>query len=154
MSNPLQVKPFIDHDLTHYGTIFKHEWVKRLQPMVNGTKLDGPFFDLTVNWRAAVNNHAFPWMMMASLSGLWQGHLKDSGFTPRFVRAMATEIPRRMGGKITHTARNRLAQVLREFAEDIHKAWDEDPENQNMDANGIWKHFLEAEDTWEFKVAI
>jgi hypothetical protein len=91
-------------------------------------------------------------MMMKSLAGLWESHLQDRGFTPQFVRVMATEIPRRMGGKMTHTARQRLAQVLQEVADGMRKRIAEDP-NAKLGAEEIWPHFLD-DTMYEFRVAI
>jgi len=152
MSDPLQRNFMIDLRLEAYGTIFNHAWAKSLMETVDGTKLDPPAFELTINWRAAVNTHGFPWMMMKSMAGLWEGGLKDRGFTPQFVRAMATEIPKRMGSKMTHTARQRLGQVIQELADQIHKALEEDP-TVKMTAEDFWQQFLDKQ-LWEFHVAI
>lgn len=152
MSDLLQVNLMFDDRLKSYGTIFNHAWAKRLMEMVDGTKLDSPLFELATNWRAAVNTHAFPWMMMQSLSGLWEGHLKASGLTPKFVRAMATEVPRRMGGKMTNTARQRLAEVLQELADEIHRGMADHPDLQ-MDADKMWREFIDKKLS-EFIVAI
>lgn len=152
MSDPLQKNLMIDYRLDAYRTIFNHAWARRLLEMVDGTKLDPPLFELTVNWRAAVNTHGFPWIMMHSLGGLWQGAVVKKCVTSKFLRVMAAEIPKRMGGKMTNTARNRLAQVLRELNEELTAGIENDPETQ-MSAEDFWKSFLDKE-LVEFHVAI
>ena len=139
MADPLNVNLVMDYRLEAYSTIFNHAWAKRLLMMADGTKLDPPLFELMLNWRAAVNTHGFPWMMMKALEGLWQGHLKDNGCTSKLLRAMTDKIAQRMGN-MTHTGRQRLTQVVKELADEILTGVENDPES-DMDANDMWKHF-------------
>lgn len=152
MSDPQQRHMLVDDRLEVYRTIFNHAWAKQLLEMVDGTKLDSPFFELSINWRAAVNTHAFPWMMMNSMASLWESHIQERGFTPRFVSVMAKEIPRRMGGKMTNMARKRLAQVLQDVTDEIHKNIENEPDAK-LDANDMWRYF-QGDEAWELRVAI
>lgn len=138
--------------MAEYGTIFNHKWSKEVLELVEGTKLDPPMLELMMNWRAAVNTHAFPGMMMKALVGLWEGTLRESGFTMRFVSVMSAEISRRMGGKMTNMARKRLAQVIQDFADDVRKSLDNDPAS-NLTADDMWEVFLH-QDMWEFQIAV
>jgi hypothetical protein len=63
--------------LTHidfYKTFFDHDWARRLDELVAETKLTSPVFSLCMYWKAAVNSHAMPWIMVASLKSFSEGY--------------------------------------------------------------------------------
>lgn len=143
----------IDDRFDSYRTIFNHAWAGEIEDATNGTRLDPLVFALGMSWRAAANTHVLPWLVVNSLNKFWESYAQHMGFTPRFVGAMATEIPRRMEGtRISNMQRKALAKAVQEFADQIHQTLQNNPDPE-LSSESLWEQFLDPS-CWEFRVSI
>lgn len=153
MDDEINQTLLIDERLDSYKTIFGHQWSRGILEIAEGTKLDNPLMTLFASWRAAANTHTMPWLFIHSLHHLWHGAAKHQGLTTRFVGAMSEAIPKRMTGKITRTQQQKLTQAVKDIADDIRRAWENDPDTE-MEPDVLWKDYLTMPAGWEFKMAI
>src|SRR5262245_27359891 len=102
--------------LTHidfYKTFFDHGWARQLDELVAGTKLASPAFSLCMYWKAAVNTHAMPWMMIASLKSFWSGTVNgDRSAADRAIWHIVREVPTAMAPHVTNMGRKKLTEVM------------------------------------------
>ena len=140
-----------DHRLDAYKSIFNHAWAKNLDDLAGQTQLHDAAFALCINWRAAANTHAFPWLMMASLSGFWKGATQRN-VDQKCIAALSVEIPRRMGKRITRIKAQELAEEIRKFGAQFNETLATSPDCQ-LETEEIWQWFLDPK-LYEFHFAI
>lgn len=152
MNDEMNRSLLIDERLESYRTIFGHQWCQAMFALAEGTKLESPLMTLFASWRAAANTHTMPWLFIQSLHHFWHGTAKYQGLTSRFVSVMSRAIPKRMTGKITRTQQQKLAQAAQDTADEIKRAWENEPDLE-MEPETLWRDFTKPE-CWEFKMAI
>src|SRR2546425_828429 len=87
----------IDMRLFSYAPFFDHSWGKRILGLSENTPLDPIVLDLTVAFRAIVNTHILPWLMVQQLKGFATG--LSEGYKPvagQFVAVVAEKLSGRM----------------------------------------------------------
>lgn len=139
----------IEDDLSQYRPFFDHSWADRIADLAAGTALAEPVFTLCVNWRAAANTCAMPWLTCDSSERQWAGFLqRQRPFSRRITDAVAERIGGAMGSSISKAKQKRLTEVVQQLGEEMHRQADE---AERFDAEAIWSVLL---DSPEFQLAV
>jgi hypothetical protein len=139
----------IDSDLSQYRPFFDHLWTDQIDGMAAGTKLAEQVSTLCVNWRAAANTCAMPWLMCQASQRQWVGFLKrQQPFSQRLTGAVVDRVGDAMGGSLSKAKQKKLAQVVEQIGSEMHRQADE---AQQFTAEAVWTTLLEDP---EFQLAV
>lgn len=139
----------IEDDLSLYRPFFDHPWAERITHLAAGTKLAEPVFTLSVNWRAAANTCAMPWLTCESSRRQWADFLqRQQPFARRITEAVVERVGGTMGNSLSKAKQKKLAQVVQQLGGEVHRQADE---ARHFDAEAVWKVLLE---TPEFQLAV
>ncbi|MCI0706100.1 MAG: hypothetical protein L0Y80_01265 [Ignavibacteriae bacterium] len=53
-----------DDELERYQGFFDHQWAKDFHEVIQGSKLEGMVFDLSLEWKAISCVRRWPWLMI------------------------------------------------------------------------------------------
>ncbi len=64
-----------DDELENYQGFFDHQWAKDFYEVIQGSKLDGMIFDLSLEWKAISCVRRWPWLMIHGVKNAIEGAL-------------------------------------------------------------------------------
>lgn len=141
----------IDDRLEDYRPMFDARWAADIERLARRTKLAGPVSALVLNWRAAANTCAMPWLTVHSLSGHWNAFLAaQEPFSERLTKTLADRLAVSMGDAISHSKRKRLAEAVEQIGREIQAETHEAPAARREVAS-LWAALLED---GEFQLAL
>lgn len=140
----------IEPQLAGYRTFFDERWAQAIRELARGTRLDEPVVSLSLNWRAAANTCAMPWLIVHMLKGEWQAFLDNQQpFSTRMTEALGQRLADAMGDALSHAKRRKLAEAVDRLGQEV----DDQPQASaaHFDLQTVW-HTLLADA--EFQLAL
>lgn len=146
----MEKKISIDDRMDSYKTFFDHEWSKKINRLVDKSKIEQVVFDLATAWKSAANTHAMPWLMAHQLKPFYAGLMKTNGpYAADVVNALLTRLARESNNSIPVDVIDRLRKILRHIALDVGVKREQIV--GEFDAETAWKEFLTQS---EFRLSI
>lgn len=103
----------IDPRAESYRTFFDHAWARSMHELVSGSKLLDPVFNLCLSWKASVNAHVLPWLMVDGIRKFFEGYLQGQATaTEQLVFLLSQSVPKAMADSLSHMNRKKLAGHL------------------------------------------
>jgi hypothetical protein len=139
----------IDDRLDEYRPFFDHDWAARIDRLAGRTKLAEPVFKLSVNWRAAANACAMPWLVCRASQSLWSKFLgRQQPFSERVTGAMAQRLAEEMSDSLSRAKQRKLNDAIERIGREVHQQAEE---AIHVDAQTLWKGLMTEP---EFQLAI
>ncbi|NLY02834.1 MAG: hypothetical protein GXY83_42820 [Rhodopirellula sp.] len=149
MNDDKTVSLRIDDRLEQYRPFFDSPWAEQIDAVTAGTKLADAVFALSVNWRAAANTCAMPWLMCQSSRRQWTTYLeKQQPFSDSFTAAVTGRVAGEMVGDLSKAKQKKLVHIIQTVGDETREQADE-ATLFRLDA--VWRCLL---DDPEFQLAI
>lgn len=143
----------IDPRVGAYKTFFDHDWARKFDELVAGSKLAEPVLSLCVNWKSAANTHLMPWLMVENLKGFWEGFLRgQESYSEQAVAHLARHVPDAMGDSLSHMKRKKLAEVMTDLGSRMKEFREQDGEE--IDPQALFDTFLHGQGGSELQLSI
>lgn len=140
----------VDDQLDEYRPFFDHQWAAEIEQLAAGSKLAEPVFTLHVNWLAAANTCAIPWLTCHGLAQQWRSRLEgQQPLARRMTEELAERLAGEMEGEISKSKQKRLAGAIERIGQQI--GAESAAPGGPQDANALWQAMLEEA---EFQLAV
>jgi hypothetical protein len=154
MSDDIIQTIVVDDRLESYKTFFDPAWATNLGGLVRDTKLDLPFGNLCVNWKAAANTCVLPWLMCTSVAEFSVGFtMGREPFAAQVIDACARRLPDEMPS-LSNMRRKEMREAIRRIGTELNTVLAQQAHEFTVDADQMWTVFMNGVAAHEFRLSI